>query len=113
MQYIKKIKLKNFKKFKEFEFELHEGLNTLIGDNESGKSSILQAVELVALGSRYKVESLGLDALFNKDTVNSFLKLDEKTFEQLPELHAELFLAKDVQELNGRHNTENVETTGL
>src|SRR5690554_1356024 len=113
MQYIKKIKLKNFKKFKEFEFELHEGLNTLIGDNESGKSSILQAIELVASGSRYKVESLGLDALLNKDAVNGFLQLERKTFEQLPELHAELFLAKDVQELNGKHNTENIETTGL
>lgn len=114
MQYIKKIKLKNFKKFKEFEFELHEGLNTLIGDNESGKSSILQAIELVASGSRYKVESLGLDALFNKDAVNSFLELGEKTFEQLPELHAELFLAKDVQELNGTYHTDKkVEATGL
>lgn len=113
MQYIKKIKLKNFKKFKEFEFELHEGLNTLIGDNESGKSSILQAIELVASGSRYKVESLGLDALLNKNAVNDFLQLKIRTFEQLPELHAELFLAKDIQELNGKYNTENIETTGL
>src|SRR5690554_6504872 len=113
MQYIKKIKLKNLKKFKEFEFELHEGLNTLMGDNESGKSSILQAIELVASGSRYKVESLGLDALFNKGAVNAFLILSERTFEQLPELHAELFLAKDVQELNGKHNTDDIETTGL
>lgn len=114
MQYIKKIKLKNFKKFKEFEFELHEGLNTLIGDNESGKSSILQAIELVASGSRYKVENLGLDALLNKDAVNAFLKLGKKTFEQLPELHAELFLAKDVQELNGTYHTDKkVEATGL
>ncbi|MDM7857428.1 ATP-dependent nuclease [Thiopseudomonas acetoxidans] len=113
MQYIKKIKLKNFKKFKKFEFELHKGLNTLIGDNESGKSSVLQAIELVASGSRYKVENLGLDALLNKDAVNDFLQLQIKTFEQLPELHAELFLAKDVQELNGKYNTENIETTGL
>lgn len=114
MQYIKKIKLKNFKRFQEFEFELHEGLNTLIGDNESGKSSILQAIDLVASGSRYKVENLGLDALINKDAVNAFLKLGKKTIEQLPELHAELFLAKDVQELNGTYHTDKkVEATGL
>lgn len=113
MQYIKKIKLTNFKKFKNFELELHEGLNTLIGDNESGKSSILQAVGLVASGSRYKVENLGLDVLFNKEAINTFLALDEKTFEQLPELHAELFLAIDVLELNGKYNTDKVETSGL
>lgn len=113
MQYIKKIKLTNFKKFKSFEFELHKGLNTLIGDNESGKSSILQAIELAASGSRYKVESLGLDALLNKDAVDTFLEIEEKSFNQLPELHVELFLAKDIHELNGKYNTENIETTGL
>lgn len=113
MQYIKKLKLTNFKKFKSFEFELHEGLNTLIGDNESGKSSILQAIELVSSGSRYKVESLGLDALLNKDAVEAFLELEQKSFNQLPELHVELFLAKDIQELNGKYNTEGRETTGL
>src|SRR5690625_1487898 len=113
MQYIKKLKLTNFKKFKSFEFELHEGLNTLIGDNESGKSSILQAIELASSGSRYKVESLGLDALLNKDAVEAFLELEQKSFNQLPELHVELFLAKDIQELNGKYNTEGRETTGL
>lgn len=115
MQFIKKIKLTNFKKFKNFEIELNEGLNTLIGDNESGKSSILQAIELVASGSRHKVESSGLDALLNKEAVNHFLSLsdDEKSFDKLPVLHVELFLGEDKIGLNGKYNTENTEAVGL
>src|SRR5699024_5269613 len=36
-----------------------------------------------------------------------------KKFENLPELHAEIFLAKDDQDLNGKYNTDNIEATGL
>ena len=57
MQYIKKLKLLNFKRFKEFEVEFDSKINTIIGDNEAGKSSILQAIELLSSGSRNKVES--------------------------------------------------------
>ena len=53
MQYIEKLKLFNFKRFREFEVEFTSGTNTIIGDNEAGKSSIIQAIELVASGSRY------------------------------------------------------------
>jgi putative ATP-dependent endonuclease of OLD family len=55
---ITKLKLHNFRRFLEFGVEFNDEMNLLIGDNESGKSSILQALDLVMSGSRSKVETL-------------------------------------------------------
>jgi putative ATP-dependent endonuclease of OLD family len=45
MTRIKKLKVRNFKKFADRTFEFNEVINIL--DNECGKSSILEAIELV------------------------------------------------------------------
>jgi putative ATP-dependent endonuclease of OLD family len=48
---IKKIKIKNFKCFSgTFELELNKGLNILVGNNETGKSTILEAIHLALTG---------------------------------------------------------------
>lgn len=47
---IRKIKIHNFKGLREFETELNPGLNILVGDNESGKSTILEAIHLALTG---------------------------------------------------------------
>ena len=70
MTYILKAKIKNFKKFREYEVQFDPKRNILIGDNEAGKSSILTAIELVLSGSRSKVESLGIEALLNASVVS-------------------------------------------
>ena len=45
--YIKEINIENFKCFKgKFNLKLNEGLNILVGDNEAGKSTILEAIHL-------------------------------------------------------------------
>lgn len=62
---ISKIKLLNFKRFVNYEIEPNDKINIIVGDNETGKSSILQAIDLVASGSIRKVEALGLETLFN------------------------------------------------
>lgn len=48
---IKKVKIKNFKCFYGlFEVELNDGLNILVGNNETGKSTILEAIHLALTG---------------------------------------------------------------
>lgn len=42
--HIKKITLHRFKQFKDAQLDLHEGLSLVVGGNNSGKSSILQAL---------------------------------------------------------------------
>ena len=89
MTYITKIRLLNFKKFERFEVKFDPKLSLLIGDNEAGKSTILTAIDLAISGSRNKVETIGLEHLFNVEVITSFLKTDRK-IENLPILFVEL-----------------------
>lgn len=113
MLYIKKLKLVNFKRFKEFEIEFDSKINTIIGDNEAGKSSILQAIELLSSGSRNKVETVGIESLLNKESIADFLASD-KSFDKLPEIHVEVYLSDTTNpDLIGKHNSENSNVSGL
>lgn len=48
---IKKVRIKNFKCFKDwFELDLNGGINILVGNNEEGKSTILEAIHLALTG---------------------------------------------------------------
>ena len=110
---ITKIKLVNFKRFENFEIEPNEKINIIVGDNETGKSSILQAIDLVASGSVRKVENLGLEKLFNVDAINKF-QSGERIIKNLPNLIIELYLdgVNDFT-LNGKNNTERRSCNGI
>jgi predicted ATP-dependent endonuclease of OLD family len=113
MKIIERIKLFNFKKFLNFEVQFTEEVNLLIGDNEAGKSSILSAIELVLSGSKSKIETIGIDNLFNKKVINDFL-VSDKSIENLPTLRIELYLNdQDNPHLNGKVNSEGVACDGL
>lgn len=88
---ISKIKAHNFKRFKLLELGLNKNHNVFIGDNESGKSSILSAIDLVLSGSRHRIDSIGLKNIFNVDAVNRYMT-SQKKIEDLPILFVELFL---------------------
>ncbi|MEK4198452.1 AAA family ATPase [Cytobacillus sp. FSL K6-0265] len=47
---INKLKINNYKSFQEFELDLNSDLNIIIGDNEAGKSTLLEAINLVLTG---------------------------------------------------------------
>ena len=113
MRLIEKLKIYNFKRFDFFDINFDETINVFIGDNESGKSTLLSAIDIVLSGSRNKIETLGLDRLFNTDVVNTFLKSNKK-IEDLPELKLELYFknSKDPS-LNGNWNTEGRMCDGL
>lgn len=113
MKIIQRIKLKNFKRFPEFDASFDDSLNVLIGDNESGKSTILLALDLVLGGSRPKIETIGLESLFNADVISNFLG-SEKKVEDLPEMFVEVYLnEQDDPDLNGKNNSEGRVCDGL
>lgn len=113
MKTITKIQLRNFKKYKKFNVNFDPEINLLIGDNEAGKSTILTAIELVLSGSKSKVETAGLETLFNTSIVQEFLASDKK-FENLPVLIAELHLnEQDNPSLSGKNNIDGIATDGL
>ena len=112
MNNITKIKLLNFKRFETFEVEFDDKINLLIGDNEAGKSSILTAIDIVISGSRNKVETIGLEYLFNSNVIENFL-ISTKDYTKLPKLEIELFLSEHNEETDGKINSDKVETNGL
>ena len=111
---IRKIRLINFKRFKDYTIEPNERINILVGDNEVGKSSILEAIDLVASGSMHQVGTIGLEKLLNIESVNNFFR-GERTFDNLPVLRIELYLALDSPDpfMNGKNNTEKMVTDGI
>jgi putative ATP-dependent endonuclease of OLD family len=113
MKCISKIKLKNFKRFDTFCCLFDPNLNLLIGDNEAGKSSILTAIDVVFSGSRSKIDTLGLDCLFNQQAVEEFLASD-KSYSKLPEMFVELYFnEQENMDLNGEVNSEQKNCDGL
>ena len=112
---IRKVKLSNFKRFGDctIEFNDESGLNVLIGNNESGKSSVLLAIDLVMSGSSYRVDSLGIESLINIDVVRE--SIDNKSdvagsstdkHIELPLTYVEVYLSNcEKERLNGLFNS--------
>jgi predicted ATP-dependent endonuclease of OLD family len=110
---IEKLKLHNFRKFQDFLVDLNKDTNILIGDNETGKSTILFALDLVLSGSKNKIENAGLEFLFNQKTIAEYLKT-EKKYNELPKLYVEIYINKqDAEDLNGDNNSEEKNYDGL
>lgn len=110
---IKKIILHNFKRFTHLELDVNPTINILIGDNESGKSTILQAIDLVARGSRTRVENLGIDKIFNVQAVSEFMA-GNKDLNTLPEIYIELYFLEDNDSsLYGECNSQHQSCSGI
>ena len=113
MKCIEKIKLINFKRFTSFEVNFDSQINILVGDNESGKSSILQAIDIVLSGNRNKVETFGLENLFNDYVISAFMQ-SNRNYEELPEMYIELYLnEQNNPDVCGRNNTTDRDYNGL
>lgn len=110
---IKKIRLINFKRFRDYTIEPNERVNILVGDNEVGKSSVLEAIDLVASGNIRRVEAIGLDRLINVEAVNAF-NSGVRSFDNLPILRVELYLLGQFDHtINGKNNTDGVVCDGI
>lgn len=114
VQTIQRLVLKNFKRFKALELEFDPELNILVGGNEAGKSSVLQAIDIVLSASRSKVEGIGLEALFNADCITDFLAGMRKITD-LPELLIEVYFddLPGRHDLDGRNNSKGADYLGI
>ena len=54
--YIKNIKLNNFRNYENQEIELQNGINLFFGNNAQGKTNILEAIYLCAIGKSFRAK---------------------------------------------------------
>lgn len=110
---ISKIRLINFKRFQNYTVIPNSQINILVGDNEVGKSSILEAIDIVSSGNIKKVESIGIDNLLNIDTITQF-NSGKRSFNDLPRIIIELYLNGDFDHtMNGKNNLDNILCDGI
>ena len=114
---VEKLKIQNYKCFKDFEVEFNDSLSIIVGNNEEGKSTILEALQL-ALSGMLNGRTLFTDvyeSLFNKDAVDEYiqsLKTTEK--KPLPAILIEVFLkGDDLAKFEGDGNTYRAKKCGL
>jgi len=52
--YIKKIKLNNFRNYESQEIEFNNNINIIYGNNAQGKTNIIEAIFLCAMGKSFR-----------------------------------------------------------
>lgn len=115
---IEKVKINNFKCFKGcHEIILNQGLNIFVGNNGTGKSTILEAIHLALTGiirGRHIKNELS-QYLFNKEIVNEYIKsLKNGNGTELPKITIEIFYKNDTEvDSMGNKNSRNENCEGF
>ena len=119
--HITRVYIDGFKRLTDFDLELNPTFNIIVGDNETGKSSILEALALV-LSRQYDGRTIdhALDPyLFNAATVvEYFARLRSGTDTHPPRILIEAYLHNDTDDpdlakLKGTNNTKSEDCPGL
>ena len=90
---IKKIHIQGFKKFKNFTVDFDPRMNILVGENESGKSTIIDALRLVFSQEYRNADKSYIYDLLNREAIENFKR--QKTTEALPAIKISVVLELD------------------
>lgn len=106
---IEQINIKGYKRFKTFEIKFNERFNVIIGDNESGKSTILEAIDIVLNQRIFNFTDSNFEQYFNNENKEKFQQ--NPIYENLPEIQIDLYLKERDQKLgfadfNGYHSPD-------
>lgn len=108
---ITKIRIRGYRIYKDFLLKPNPGVNILVGDNDAGKSTLMEAISLALngrIGGRGILEELN-PHWFNSEVVAEFLTLRKAgKVPKLPEILIELYLqdTADLQLLLGAVNKD-------
>ncbi|ANI56070.1 ATP-dependent nuclease [Pseudomonas sp. DR 5-09] len=111
--HVKSLRLVNFKKFTDEHLEFNRDVNIFVGDNDAGKSTILEALEIVLNFSHRGRPFPGEFSpdLFNRDATEAFLKTNRAS-KHLPKLLIEAYI-DGVPEYKGSNNDLGLDTQGV
>ncbi len=93
---VNRLKIKNYRNFKDAEVELNDSLNIFVGDNGQGKTNLMESVYLASIGRTFRLNSE--NELINFKENKSFIEvnLQKKDYQMKIELHLEKNKRKQV-----------------
>ncbi len=117
---IEKINIINYKIFQNFSMIFNDDLNIIVGDNETGKSTLLEAINL-GMTSQLSGRNIQYELspyLFSMDAVKKYIAgLQTNPATPLPEIFIEIFLKEDTDgelaQYKGSNNTERRDCAGV
>lgn len=115
---IERVIISGYRCFKRLDFEPHATLNLLVGSNEAGKSTVLEALALALTGKingRWASEELN-PFWFHRPTVLDFFENRRDEALAPPEIFIELYLSPQVEALHwlrGVHNSQRTDCPGV
>ena len=114
---VEKLKIQNYKCFNDFEIDFGENVNIIVGNNEEGKSTILEALQL-ALSGMLNGRTLFTEvheSLFNREVVKAYIEsLNTIDRKQLPEILIEVYLnTNELPKFEGNGNSLRTKKCGL
>jgi AAA15 family ATPase/GTPase len=116
---IEKLRIINFKLYdnKGKVFNFHDDLNIIVGNNDTGKSTVLEALQLVTTGKIngiYAERALTMN-LFNMKSQADFIESLSEGKPELPEITIEIYGKKDDRfaNLSGTNNTLGEDCPGM
>jgi putative ATP-dependent endonuclease of OLD family len=111
--------VKNYRRLRAFIFEPREHMNILVGENEAGKSTVLEAIGL-ALSGRVNGRWAGDEVnpfWFNRDAASAFFEDHAAGKEvKMPEIYIELYMrvgTPGAEKLRGNNNDLSEDCPGL
>lgn len=114
---IKKLLIKNFKSVKELTIELNPKINIFVGENDSGKSTILEALSIITTGRLhfYPFERQIKANLFNADIRREYIKeIAEGKNPEPPKIIIEAYLDDDIDpKISGKNNEQHENVPGI
>jgi hypothetical protein len=115
---IERIVIDNFKSFRHLDLPLNAHMNLVVGDNEVGKSTLLEAIHVVVTGQLHG-RNLAYELtpyLFHQPAVQEYLAtLAAGTPASPPRISIEAYLGADVAlaSLRGTNNSLRLDTAGI
>ena len=115
--YIKRVIIKNYRCLRSVDVQLNKGMNIIVGDNEAGKSTFLEAIHLALTGLLYgRPAAAELHPfIFNAAAVEEWLENLVSTPIAPPEVLIELYFDDEpmLAEWRGTNNSSGLDCPGV